>query len=172
MPKVLIVSDSHGWMKELLNLKNRYQDEVDQMIHCGDSELDYHQLPIQGFKRVGGNTDFDIEFPEELVFDVKGTTFYVAHGHMHNINFTLDPITYRASELHARIICHGHSHRAGATKIGNQLVINPGSIRYPRGRKEETYALLEWNDANEYDVRFYRLNGEEVKDLAFSTKLV
>lgn len=171
MPKVLIVSDSHGWTTELLKLKKQFEAEVNQMIHCGDSELDYNQVPIQGFKRVAGNTDFDPEFPDELFFDVGCTPFFVVHGHKHNIKMTLDPITYRASELGAKIICHGHSHLAGVTQVGNQLVINPGSIRFPRGRREETYAILEWNDQGEYDVRFYRLNGAEVSDLAFSTRL-
>ena len=172
MPKVLIVSDSHGMQLELLALRTRHLGEVDVMIHCGDSELDYNQETIQGFERVAGNTDFDPEFPDELLFDVSGTSFFVVHGHKHNIKMTLDPITYRASELGAKIICHGHSHLAGVTQVGNQLVINPGSIRFPRGRREETYAILEWNDQGEYDVRFYRLIGKEVEDLAFSTKLV
>ncbi|WP_440896020.1 metallophosphoesterase family protein [Amphibacillus sp. Q70] len=171
MPKVLIVSDSHGWSKELAILKNRYQGKVDQMIHCGDSELDYHQKEIKNFQRVAGNTDYDPEFPDELTFDVKGTTFLVAHGHMHNIKMTLTPITYRADELHAKIICYGHSHLAGVTQIDNKLVINPGSIRLPRGRREETYAILEWDDSKQYNVHFYQLNGNEVKDLAFSTLL-
>mgnify|MGYP003764583407 CR=1 FL=1 len=171
MPKALIVSDSHGMMLELLAIRTRHMDEVDLMIHCGDSELDYNHETIQGFKRVGGNTDFDPEFPNELVFDQNGTTFFVAHGHMHNINLSLEPITYRASELGAKIICHGHSHRAGATQMGSQLVINPGSIQSPRDRREETYAILEWDDQGKYDVHFYRLIGEEVQELAFSTIL-
>src|SRR5699024_12638740 len=53
MPKVLIVSDSHGWTEQLSLLKCRYQGQVDQMIHCGDSELDYHQQEIRGFKQIG-----------------------------------------------------------------------------------------------------------------------
>lgn len=171
MSSVLIVSDSHGRTKELLMLKNRYEGKVDQMIHCGDSELYANQEIIEGFQIVGGNTDYNQEFPEELNFDVNGTRFYVAHGHMHNIIVTLDPITYRATELSAKIVCHGHSHFAEVTQVGKQLVINPGSIRFPRGRREETYAILDWNEQNEYTVRFYRLSGEEVPKLTFTTTL-
>src|SRR5690625_5434221 len=90
MPKVLILSDSHGWSKEILEVKERHQGEVDQIIHCGDSELNYGDEVLQGIQIVAGNTDFDPEFPNELVFDVKGTTFYVVHGHMHNIKETLE----------------------------------------------------------------------------------
>ncbi|WP_067844301.1 metallophosphoesterase [Amphibacillus sediminis] len=171
MPSVLIVSDSHGWQQELVQIKQFYQGKVDQMIHCGDSELDYSQSEMAGFQKVAGNCDYDPNYPDERVITVQGVRFFIAHGHLHNVKMTLTPITYRASELDAKIICHGHSHIAAANQIGNQLVINPGSIRLPRGRREETYAILEWNDTNEYYVHFYRLNGQEVEDLAFSTTL-
>lgn len=171
MSKVLIVSDSHGWTSQLLSLKKQYQGEVDAMIHCGDSELGYDQAAITGFKRVAGNTDFDSQFPEELIFDVFETTFFVAHGHKHDIYSTLTQITDHAKESRAKIVCHGHSHLAKATRVGDQLIINPGSIRFPRGRKEETYSILEWDAKGNYTVRFYQLNGVEVKDLAFKTQL-
>ncbi|UTW68917.1 metallophosphoesterase family protein [Anaerobacillus sp. HL2] len=37
--KVLIISDSHGLKEELFELLNRYEKEVDAIVHCGDSEL-------------------------------------------------------------------------------------------------------------------------------------
>ncbi|SDB95355.1 hypothetical protein SAMN05421734_103118 [Pelagirhabdus alkalitolerans] len=171
MPRVLIVSDSHGMTKELEMIKTEHTDQVDHMIHCGDSELPYADEPIQGFSRVAGNCDYDPDYPDDLTVDVNDLRFFVAHGHMHHVKMTLDPITYRASEDNAQIVCHGHSHFAQATEIGDQLVINPGSIRMPRGRREETYAILEWDDDKNATVRFYRLNGDEVKDLARDLKL-
>ncbi|WP_017472764.1 metallophosphoesterase family protein [Amphibacillus jilinensis] len=172
MAKVLIISDSHGWLKEVELLKQRYQGKVDEMIHCGDSELDYNQVEIQGYQRVAGNCDYDADYPDELAITIAGEKFFIAHGHMHHVKMNLTSITYRASEVGARIICHGHSHLAAATKVGDQLVINPGSIRMPRGRREETYAILEWDEQQNYHVHFYRLNGDEVKDLAYHTTLV
>lgn len=165
MPKVLITSDSHGFTNELQQLSDQYKRFVDGMIHCGDSELDFDHPAMECFLKVTGNCDYDPTYPEDLTVDISDTRFFVAHGHHHNVKMTLDPITYRAAEEQAMIICHGHSHYAHATKVGNQLVINPGSIRLPRGRREETFVILSWNDGL-YTVKFYRLNGEEVKDLA------
>lgn len=171
MPKVLIVSDSHGWTKEVELLKERYQGKVDQMIHCGDSELAYDAGPMTDFMKVKGNCDYDSKYPEEIDFTVADQRFFVAHGHMHNVKMTLTPITYRASERGATIICHGHSHIAAAQRLGDQIIINPGSIRLPRIRVEKTYAILTWDEQGECFVDFYDLEGKMVKDLSFKTVL-
>lgn len=172
MKKILIVSDSHGYKKEVSALTASFEDNVDVMVHCGDSELDYDHKAMRVFsKKVAGNCDYDLEYPDEEIFSVGGFTFYVAHGHNHGVKMSFDAISYRASEAGAQIVCHGHSHLAHATKFGEQLIINPGSIRLPRGRKEETYAILELKDSQEVSVRFYQLDGKEVQSLAFETTM-
>ena len=171
MTRVLIVSDSHGFNAELKKLVEAYDGKVDAMIHCGDSELDYDAKPMAYFdQKVTGNCDYDPDYPDEAVFTVGDFTYFVAHGHMHQVKTSLDPISYRASERGAQIVCHGHSHLAHATKRGDQLIINPGSIRLPRGRQEETYAILTAAD-HEINVHFYQLDGREVEDLAVSMQL-
>ena len=57
----------------------------------------------------------------------------------------------------------------GAEKIDDQLFINPGSIRFPKKRKEKTYAIIEWNTLNDIQVKFYTTDGTEVHDLAYKT---
>ncbi len=52
MTKILIISDSHGWTEELEIVKQRHKDEVDYMIHCGDSELSNAHREISGFVTV------------------------------------------------------------------------------------------------------------------------
>ena len=47
--KALIVSDSHSSVKELQQLKEKYEGKVDIMIHCGDSELTPAHEELQGF---------------------------------------------------------------------------------------------------------------------------
>ena len=55
MGKVLIVSDSHGSLELLQELKRRHREDVDVMIHCGDSELSEQDDAIAGFITVSGN---------------------------------------------------------------------------------------------------------------------
>lgn len=171
MPKVLIISDSHGLTDEVTMLKNRYKGKVDQMIHCGDSELDYDDPSIEDYVRVRGNCDFDDRYPDEVDLTIVDKHFLIVHGHMHQVKSTLMPVSYRASEVNAKIICHGHSHIAAVQQINNQIIINPGSIRLPRVRKEKTYAILSWDEQEQYSVDFYDLDGNIVSDLHFETTL-
>ncbi|WP_108669397.1 metallophosphoesterase family protein [Peribacillus acanthi] len=163
--KILIVSDSHGQTEILESLKKRHQDEVQAMVHCGDSELSSEDSALSGFKVVKGNCDFGGTFPEELTFSQSGYTFYVAHGHKHNVKMTLMNLMYRAEEVAANIVCFGHSHLAGSEMIDGKLYINPGSINLPRGRKEKTYAILEM-EGTIANVHFYDEEGNVQKQLS------
>ena len=172
MPKILILSDSHGWNQEVSEIKARHQDQVDAMIHCGDSELEYDSEALAGFEKVQGNMDMDFRFPEENDFEVGKLHFFVTHGHLLQIKSTLMHASYRAEELHANVICFGHSHVAGAEKVNDQLFINPGSIRQPRSVHPGSYAILEADDQlKEISVRFYTKEDKEITSLAYQTSL-
>ncbi|SFM06376.1 hypothetical protein SAMN04487943_10775 [Gracilibacillus orientalis] len=172
MPKILILSDSHGWTSEVTEIKARYENEVDAMIHCGDSELDLDSKELTGFKAVQGNMDMDFHLPEEIDFKVGKLHFFVTHGHLFQIKTTLMPASYRAEELGANIICFGHSHVAGAEKVKDQLFINPGSIRQPRSAHPGSYAILTADEKLEnIDIRFYTKDDQEISSLAYQTSL-
>lgn len=168
MKTVMIVSDSHGLKDELAMIKKRHQGEADAFIHCGDSELDYESEWMEGFRRVQGNCDFDTNYPNEVDFLLDNVKFYVTHGHQYRVKSTLMPLSYRAEEVGADIVCFGHSHFATAEKVGNTLLINPGSINQPRGRLEKTYAKLTWEDNSHFHVQFLDLEGNEVPNLSKS----
>ncbi|WP_458412296.1 metallophosphoesterase family protein [Schinkia sp. CFF1] len=169
--KVLIVSDSHGLTKELIALKNRYRDEVDAMIHCGDSELSSNANEMADFLAVRGNCDVDRNFLNDRLIPFGGVPFYITHGHLYNVKMSLLNLRYRAEEVGAKIICFGHSHVAGAELIDGMLFINPGSIRLPRVRKEKTYAILEIDDIQNGIVRFFTMDGLEIKELMINCKI-
>ncbi|MDX8046598.1 metallophosphoesterase [Gracilibacillus sp. S3-1-1] len=172
MPKILIISDSHGWTKEVTEIKARHKQDVDAMIHCGDSELSADSDELAGFHVVQGNMDMDYQLPEEVDFRVGQLHFFVTHGHLYQIKSTLMPVSYRAEEVGANIICFGHSHIAGAEKVKNQLIINPGSIRQPRSVHPGSYAILSTNDQLEHvDVRFYTKDYQEITSLHYQTSL-
>ncbi|WP_459499243.1 metallophosphoesterase family protein [Bacillus sp. C1] len=159
--RALIVSDSHGSTKELQQLKETYEGNVDVMIHCGDSELTPGHPDLQGFRVVKGNCDFYNDFEEETITDVKGIRFFVTHGHLYNIKMSLQKLLYRAKEVQTNIVCFGHSHMLGAEIIDGILFINPGSIVLPRSRKEKTFTLLEISE-KEIEICFETLEGKVV----------
>ncbi|MDF1506924.1 metallophosphoesterase [Robertmurraya sp. DFI.2.37] len=164
MAKVLIVSDSHGQRIELTELKARHEKDMDLMIHCGDSELSKQDKELQGFHVVRGNCDFGNDFEKELIKELDGYRFFVAHGHLFSVKSSLIQLQYRAEEVNADIVCFGHSHLLGAEMVRNKLFINPGSLRLPRGRRERTYVILNIQGTT-VDVHVYDYDSGEMTDL-------
>lgn len=164
MTKVLIISDSHGLTKELEIIRERHLNEVDLMIHCGDSELTPDDQAIAGYVTVMGNCDYG-GYPLETTAEAGGKKFFITHGHRYSVKSTLMNLKYKAQEVHADIVCFGHSHLLGAEVIDHTLFLNPGSIRLPRERLEKTYVILEVQN-NKIGMRVYEASGQEIVDLA------
>ena len=159
MVKILVVSDSHGHTEDLVQLQKKYENETIAMIHCGDSELDSQDVVLQPFIYVKGNCDYGQAFSTEEVKELGGFRFFITLGHLYNVNMTLQNISYKAQEVGASIVLFGHTHRAGSEMNRDGLLfINPGSISFPRGRKERTYVILELQD-DRVDVSFYDHEG-------------
>ncbi|WP_096435979.1 metallophosphoesterase family protein [Alteribacter populi] len=162
--KALIVSDSHGWREELKQVIDRHQEEVDIMIHCGDSEIEPGSPELSGVKTVKGNCDFYKDFPEEIVEETAGVRFFAGHGHLLNVKMSSLQLKYKGEESNADVICFGHSHVPTAFTEDGMVFINPGSIRLPRQVTVGTYVIADIT-AEKADVTFYSLEGEEVKEL-------
>ncbi|WP_144547852.1 metallophosphoesterase family protein [Bacillus sp. X1(2014)] len=165
MSKVLIVSDSHGLTKELRVIRERHLDEVDLMIHCGDSELSPDDEAISGYLTVMGNCDFGGGYLLETISEVAGRRFFITHGHRYSVKSSLMNLKYKAQEVNANIACFGHSHVLGAEVIDGILFLNPGSIRLPRERFEKTYIILDLQ-IEKIKMSVFEVSGQEVTELA------
>ncbi|EAH4309023.1 metallophosphoesterase [Listeria monocytogenes] len=163
--KLLVVSDSHSERDCLIHLKEKYENTVDAMIHCGDSELEADDPAIQGFHTVRGNCDFGGGFPNDWVGEVDGYRIFTTHGHLYNIKMTLMNLRYRARELNADFAFFGHSHELGVDMLDDTIILNPGSISLPRGRiRVKTYALI-GSTPEGIQVRFMDRDDNELTDL-------
>ncbi|RKL65967.1 YfcE family phosphodiesterase [Salipaludibacillus neizhouensis] len=167
--KALIMSDSHGWEKEVQLLVDRHKQEVDAIFHCGDSELTSDSGCLEAVTTVRGNCDFGDDFPEEVVEEVRDTRFLIAHGHLLNIKMTPTNLIERGNEEEADILCHGHSHIPVAMQENNKIIINPGSIRLPRQYPIGTYVIVETSE-DEVDVTFLSMAGNKIEDLSKNFK--
>ncbi|OIJ18332.1 YfcE family phosphodiesterase [Anaerobacillus alkalidiazotrophicus] len=170
--KVLVISDSHGLRDELFGLLDRYESEVDIIIHCGDSEIPnkafsaYDNLLI-----VGGNCDFGNDYQDEINIEISGINIFVSHGHYYNVKESAVKLSYRAEELGAKLVCFGHSHIAVAFQENGVVYINPGSFRLPRKRMERSYAIIDFKEDTAY-ITFFDHKGNEIQDLKYSFQLV
>ncbi|UAT29734.1 metallophosphoesterase [Bacillus badius] len=163
--KVLVVSDNHGWGDILTELRERYEGDMDALIHCGDSELRADDPAIQEYFIVRGNCDVEEEFPYDVVEGVGGRRIFITHGHRYNVKTSLMKLTYKAQEYEADFVFFGHTHMVGAEKIGETIFLNPGSIAMPIGRRDKTYAIVEANK-QQAAIRFFDDEHRELTELS------
>ncbi len=150
--KVLIVSDTH---RRHGNLETVLENvgKMDLLIHLGDAEgeEDYIEA-IAGcpVEIIAGNNDFFSNLDKEKVILLGKYKVLLTHGHYYNVTVGVERLKEEARERRIDIAMFGHTHRP-YLEIGDEIVIlNPGSISFPRqeGRKP-SYILMEIDDRGE-----------------------
>lgn len=147
--KVLIVSDTH---KSHGNLRKAIEDSapIDMLIHLGDvegGEGDIRALAGCPVHILGGNNDFFSELPREEEFFIDGLHLFITHGHNYFVAVGEEELIREARGRGADIVMYGHTHKPSYTEEEDLIIVNPGSIAYPRqsGRKG-SYMLMETDD--------------------------
>ena len=135
--KVLVVSDTHG-RDESLEMAVALEQPFDYLIHCGDVEG--REFFIEALAEcpctiVAGNNDFFSDLPREDEILLEGHKIMVTHGHNYGVSMDL----YGVSEE--------------VEKKNGVLVINPGSLSFPRqeGRRP-SYAVMELYKGEEPEI--------------------
>ena len=163
--KCLIMSDSHGSTEVITNVLEQASSDIDGVIHCGDSELSIDHPALKNVCVVRGNCDSS-EFPEEILEKIQGISIYITHGHLYNVKMTYVPLSYRAEEREAQLVCFGHSHVPAAFEENGVVYVNPGSLLLPRQQLEKTYAIVDMTGTGPVTVSYYNADtGEEVSSL-------
>ncbi|GAF39867.1 hypothetical protein FC83_GL000309 [Agrilactobacillus composti DSM 18527 = JCM 14202] len=168
--KYLVVSDNHGDQEILKTLLDHYSASVTAFIHCGDSELDYHDpLVARMTAIVQGNMDFDREFPITAQLQFGADHIFVTHGHHYGVNLGLDHLLAVAKEAGANFAFYGHTHQLACEYTQGVFMLNPGSISQPRGQYANlggTYALVD-SQAKKIVVDYYDRQLAKVPALHF-----
>ncbi len=147
--KIMIVSDTHG-KHENLNAALRKEGPIDRLIHLGDAEgyEDYiegqAQCPVD---IVAGNNDFFSQLPQEKEIFIGKYRALITHGHYYRVAMGTEYIKDEAVARGVDIVMFGHTHRPLLDCGSEVVVLNPGSISYPRqeGRRP-TYMTMFLND--------------------------
>lgn len=144
--KILIVSDTHRNEDNLIEALER-EENLDLLIHCGDVEGAEDEIEhYAGCKTVfvAGNNDFFSRLPREVELQLENMNIWVTHGHNYYVNTNPEYIRTEARARRMDIVMYGHTHRPVIDKTENLIVINPGSLTYPRqeGRRP-SYVVLE-----------------------------
>ena len=144
--KVLIVSDTHGMDTVLKRLLEQVKP-IDMLIHCGDVEGSEEYIRSMAgcpVHIVAGNNDFFCDLPKEDEFLIGKYRVLLTHGHYYYITMGTQMIKEDAKARGFDIVMFGHTHRPYLEQDKGIVVLNPGSLSYPRqdGRKP-SYIMMD-----------------------------
>ena len=165
MKKILITSDTHRRDGNLLEV---IQNEApfDMFIHLGDAEGSEdmitswckEQNPDCEVYMVLGNNDFFSDLPREDVIDIEGNKVLVTHGHYYGVSMAFDQLADAAKQRGCNAAFFGHIHVPVLEKEDGILLVNPGSLAFPRQRgRRPSYAVLETDGNGGMDVEIRHL---------------
>lgn len=159
--KILIVSDTHG---RTYNLDYVIAQEApfDYFIHLGDVCDVYLETEreISCPKTIiAGNNDFFGTYPKEAELELAGKRIWLNHGHRYGIHYGTDFLKKTGREMGVDIVMCGHSHVPVIDIEDDIMVLNPGSLTFPRQEnRTPSYIVMEINEAGEVNCRIRYLS--------------
>lgn len=144
MKKILIISDTHGdrsYFRKIIN-----EEQPDIKIHCGDFCTDIDLISENFDYFVAGNNDYE----GERIVDFKIDDLNCRLMHGDQFGYSVPGYARRelklyeyAKENNIDILFSGHTHIEQVFYKDNILIINPGSLMYPRNANQmKSYAVL------------------------------
>lgn len=134
--KILIVSDTHGKNDNLRKAIANMGDQLDLMIHLGDSLCSLEtmkELASCPVEMVRGNCDSMMHgLPISKLIQVEQFKVLITHGHQYGGKWGVNSMKEAARENGAQIVMFGHSHEPVVEPYGDVVVLNPGSLSQPR----------------------------------------
>ena len=127
--KLIVFSDSHGLvapMREIILRK-----KPDAVAHLGDYARDAEALRdlFPALISVCGNCDWGGDAPLRAEFELGGVRVFACHGHRYGVKTDLDALCNAGYFAGAGLVLFGHTHVPMQERIGEMLVLNPGSAR-------------------------------------------
>lgn len=143
--QILVVSDTHGHVENVIAHVQKNQIQVDEIWHLGDFYQDAATLGRmlhRPFVAVKGNCDVMASGPEELLLDRLGHQILLTHGHHYHVKSHLNSILFKQLEEEIDLVCFGHTHLALAEKTSGKILFNPGSPYRPALGKSPSVGLI------------------------------
>ena len=144
--KVLIVSDTHGREDNLEKVLEK-ESPIDAMVHLGDVEgsEDYIRILTDApVYMVAGNNDFFSSLPREKEIMAGNYRVFMTHGHYYYVGSGIEDLKREALARGADVAMFGHTHIPLIEYGDGIVVMNPGSISYPRQEgKRPSYILMD-----------------------------
>lgn len=144
--RILIVSDTHGRHGNLDEVLER-ESNIDMLLHLGDLENEEYYIEAIGewpYHMVAGNNDLFSYLPRDKEIQIGKYKVWMTHGHQYYVSMGTGRLREAARARGVDIVLFGHTHKPYVDVEDSPMLINPGSISYPRqeGRKA-SYIIME-----------------------------
>lgn len=167
----LVLSDSHGRTKNILEAISRQVRRPDGIIFLGDGlrDLMYCDIDIPIYS-VAGNCDTGSFYgglcaDTVRIIELAGKRVMLTHGHIYSVKSTLSRLIYAAADNDIDIVMFGHTHeplekRLDVGDIDMPILkkplylFNPGSV----GGYDGDFGALTVNNRGEILLSHGRLN--------------
>lgn len=182
---IAIISDSHGDAKNFLSVLKECENCA-ALIFCGDGANDLATVlncASQNIKIpkviafVRGNNDMSsfaikksdgglqlIKIPDKQILEVAEHKIFITHGHCFGISAGIQTLAYAAMENQCDVALFGHTHIATVAKNNDVVILNPGSIRLPRGGQPKTFAKIYLEKKRSpSDYAFFEISKDGIK---------
>jgi hypothetical protein len=165
--KIIVVSDTHSTCENLVRVMD-IEQSADLLIHLGDlegSEEEVKKIANCKTHIIAGNNDFFTRLDREKEFELLGHKIFITHGNRYQLSQGTKFLKEEARRRGADIVMYGHTHRPEVSFDENLMVLNPGSLTYPRQEgRSPSYIVLEMNEKNciGYSIRYLSKNCSEV----------
>ena len=148
--KILIISDTHRKNENYLKVLQLI-GKPDMVIHLGDVEgSEYTICEAAGcpVEMVAGNNDFFSDLPTEKSLQIGKYHVMITHGHQYYIGMGNEMLKEEAIANGADIVMYGHTHRPVLDISDDIIMLNPGSLSYPRqDNRKPSYIIMEIDEA-------------------------
>lgn len=144
MKNIMVISDTHGEIDEVLEQYNRLNN-IDMIIHLGDYASDAKRIERETgttVVAVKGNMDGEKSEAPNRVIEIEDYKILLTHGHLEKVMAGLTTLYYKALSFSCDVAMFGHTHIPVKIQEGSILFINPGSITFPRGGSKSSFALV------------------------------
>lgn len=157
--KILVVSDTHKDNRNFFRVLEM-ECPFELLIHCGDTGDEEEMIEAAAQCRVeivAGNVDYYSELPHEKIVEAGKYRFMITHGNTYYVNAGYEELGEAAKKKRVDFCFYGHTHCPSIESYDGIVMMNPGSLSYPRQEgKRPSYGILEIEDQEEprYEIKY------------------
>ena len=135
------------------------EGKIDMLLHMGDvegGELYLENTAGCPVYMVAGNCDFYSVLPDDEEVQIGDYKIFMTHGNRYYVSMGTERLKQEAMKRGAQIAMYGHTHQPDIDLDDDVMVVNPGSLSFPRqdGRRA-SYIIMHIDEENvDFELKY------------------